>query len=139
MLVVCPQHVTAGAQEQLEAKDRLIQKLAANNKEKDNLIAVCAPPFFFVIYPVKITKTYVKKQETNNKLCGHISTCKSGLNPSVDFFSLGDLYPPKQIIFHQKQQRSSLLFSKSNLERSRWLQRLPRDYHMLPSSGNEVV
>lgn len=33
------QHVTAGAQEQLEAKDRLIQKLAANNKEKDNLIA----------------------------------------------------------------------------------------------------
>ena len=98
MLVVCPQHVTAGAQEQLEAKDRLIQKLAANNKEKDNLIAVRATPFFFfVIYPVKITRTYVKKQETNNKLYGHISTCKSGLNPSVDFFSLGDLYPPKQI------------------------------------------
>lgn len=61
MLVVCPQHVTAGAQEQLEAKDRLIQKLAANNKEKDNLIAVRATPFFFVIYPVKITRTYVKK------------------------------------------------------------------------------
>ncbi|XP_022783797.1 myomegalin-like isoform X2 [Stylophora pistillata] len=33
------QHVTAGAQEQLDAKDRLIQKLAVNNKEKDNLIA----------------------------------------------------------------------------------------------------
>ena len=97
MLVVCPQHVTAGAQEQLELKDRLIQKLAANNKEKDNLIAVRATPFFFVIYLVKITKTYVKKQEINNKLYGHISTCKSGLNPSVDFFSLGDLYPPKQI------------------------------------------
>ena len=61
MLVVCPQHVTAGAQEQLEAKDRLIQKLAANNKEKDNLIAVRATPFFFVIYSVKITRTYVKK------------------------------------------------------------------------------
>ena len=112
MLVVCPQHVTAGAQEQLEAKDRLIQKLAANNKEKDNLIAVCAPPLFFVIYPVKITRTYVKKQETNNKLCGHISACKSGLNPSVDFF-----FPRRfvseanQIIFHQKQQRSSVLFS----------------------------
>lgn len=105
MLVVCPQHVTAGAQEQLEAKDRLIQKLAANNKEKDNLIAVCAPPLFFVIYPVKITRTYVKKQETNNKLCGHISACKSGLNPSVDFFSLGDLYPPKQI---------KLFFTKSS-------------------------
>lgn len=97
MLVVCPQHVTAGAQEQLEAKDRLIQKLAANNKEKDNLIAVRATPFFFVIYPFKITRTYVKKQETNNKLFGHISACKNGLNPSVDFFSLGDLYPPKQI------------------------------------------
>ena len=63
MLVVCPQHVTAGAQEQLEAKDRLIQKLAANNKEKDNLIAVCAPPFFFVIYPVKITRTFVKSKK----------------------------------------------------------------------------
>lgn len=103
MLVVCPQHVTAGAQEQLEAKDRLIQKLAANNKEKDNLIAVCAPPFFFVIYPVKITKTYVKKQETNNTLCGHISTCKSGLNPSVDFF-------PSEICI----LRSKLFFIKSS-------------------------
>ena len=50
MLVVCPQHVTAGAQEQLEAKDRLIQKLAANNKEQDNLIAVRATPFFFSLF-----------------------------------------------------------------------------------------
>ncbi|KAJ7339465.1 CDK5 regulatory subunit associated protein 2 [Desmophyllum pertusum] len=33
------QHVSAGAQDQLEIKDRLIQKLAANNKEKDNLLA----------------------------------------------------------------------------------------------------
>ena len=112
MLVVCPQHVTAGAQEQLEAKDRLIQKLAANNKEKDNLIAVCVPPFFFVIYPVKITRTYVKKQETNNKLYGHISTCKSGLNPSADFFPRRFVSSEaNQIIFHQKQQQSSVLFS----------------------------
>lgn len=38
--IICSQQVSAGAQEQLETKDRLIQKLAANNKEKDNLIAV---------------------------------------------------------------------------------------------------
>lgn len=125
MLVVCPQHVTAGAQEQLEAKDRLIQKLAANNKEKDNLIAVRATPFFFVIYPVKITRKYVKKQETNNKLYGHISTCKSGLNPSVDFF------PSEICILRSKSNYFSskaaaviclvfrLLEPKSNLERSR--------------------
>ena len=103
------------------------------------------PPFFFVIYPVKITRTYVKKQETNNKLYGHISTCKSGLNPSVDFF------PSEIRILRSKSNYFSskaaaviclvfrLLEPKSNLERSRWVQRLPRDYHMLPSSGNEVV
>lgn len=34
------QQVSVEAQEQLEAKDRIIQKLAANNKEKDNLLAV---------------------------------------------------------------------------------------------------
>jgi len=33
------QRVSIEAQEQLEAKDRIIQKLASNNKEKDNLIA----------------------------------------------------------------------------------------------------
>lgn len=37
------------AQEQLEAKDRIIQKLAANNKEKDNLIAVNTDCFLSVI------------------------------------------------------------------------------------------
>ena len=125
MLVVCPQHVTAGAQEQLEAKDRLIQKLAANNKEKDNLIAVRATPFFFVIYLVKITKTYVKKQETNNKLYGHISTCKSGLNPSVDFFpSEICILQSKSYYFSSKAAAViclvfRLLEPKSNLERSR--------------------
>ena len=125
MLVVCPQHVTAGAQEQLEAKDRLIQKLAANNKEKDNLIAVRATPFFFVIYLVKITKTYVKKQETNNKLYGHISTCKSGLNPSVDFFpSEISILRSKSNYFSSKAAAVicvvfRLLEPKSNLERSR--------------------
>ena len=62
MLVVCPQHVTAGAQEQLDAKDRLIQKLAVNNKEKDNLIAVGVSSLFFVIYPVKITKTPISEK-----------------------------------------------------------------------------
>ena len=32
--------MSANAQEQLEAKDRVIQKLAASSKEKDNLLAV---------------------------------------------------------------------------------------------------
>ena len=32
--------MSAEAQEQLETKDRIIKTLAANNKEKDNLLAV---------------------------------------------------------------------------------------------------
>ena len=32
--------MSANTQEQLEAKDRVIQKLAASSKEKDNLLAV---------------------------------------------------------------------------------------------------
>lgn len=41
------QRVSAEAQEQLETKDRIIQKLAANNKDKDNLIAVSKGVLFY--------------------------------------------------------------------------------------------
>lgn len=97
------------AQEQLEAKDRIIQKLAANNKEKDNLIAVNTDCFLSV---TNGTFPWVKQQEVlgssffQTVIILHRLPCFSGLRRLTETrFKLRPFCSPRRII--------SILISKT--------------------------
>ena len=90
------------AQEQLEAKDRIIQKLAANNKEKDNLIAVNTYCFLSV---TNGTFPWAKQQEVlgssffQTVIILHRLPCFSGWRRLTEtHFKLRPFCSPRQII-----------------------------------------